>query len=131
MRSVIFVCEICDFLSEVCELFVKFCINELSFQILLSMAPPKRVSRSKAKCLKKKGDTLPPGKNVRVSLARVEVDSDDESRSPPRPEVDHNSGTGVGSTPGDGARPGDGQETGTDQSTAQGTSSARQSSNAE
>ena len=129
MRSVISVCEICDFLSEVCELCVKFCVNELSFQILLSM-PPKRASRSEAKCLKKKGDTHPSGKNLRVSLARIEVDSDDESRSPPCPEVDPNSGTWVGSTPGDGARPGDGQGAGIDQSTIQGTSSAGQSSNA-
>ena len=92
------------------------------------MAPPKRLARA----LKKKGDTLLAGK-VRVDLARVEVDSsDEESRSPPRPEVDPNSGTGAGSTSGDGTRPGDGQETGSvDQSTIQGADSAGQSSNAE
>ena len=92
------------------------------------MAPPKRAP----KALKKKGETVISGK-VTVDLPRVEVESsDEESRSPPRPEADPNSGTGAGSTSGEGTRPGDGQEAGpVDQSTTLGTDTAGQSSNAE
>ena len=130
LRSVISVCEICDFLSEVSELCVKFFYNELSFpdHFRIKMTPPKRGPRA----LKKKGEPIISGK-VSVDLPRVVVESsDEESRSPPRQEADPNSGTGTGSTPGEGTRPGDGQEAGPlDQSTTEGTDNAGQSSSAE